>query len=64
MRRAKEQLTQKFTALNDTNELFLKSYEEKMITKLQVKFGKTRPELQQIIDIISSRIIKVKGLNS
>jgi hypothetical protein len=25
MRRAKEQLTQKFTALNDTNELFLKS---------------------------------------
>lgn len=46
----KERLKQKFAALTDTDVLFLEGKEEEMITKLHVKFGKTRQELQQIIN--------------
>ena len=46
----KEHLKKKFAALTDTELLFLEGKEEEMITKLQVKFGKTRQELYQIIN--------------
>jgi uncharacterized protein YjbJ (UPF0337 family) len=48
----KEHLKQKFAALTDTDVLFLEGKEEEMITKLQVKFGKTRQELHQIINAL------------
>jgi uncharacterized protein YjbJ (UPF0337 family) len=46
----KKHLKQKFSALTDTDLLFLKGKEEEMITRLQIKFGKTRQELYQIIN--------------
>ncbi|CAM2945924.1 CsbD family protein [Flavobacterium frigoris] len=46
----KEHLKKKIAALTDTELLFLEGKEEEMITKLQVKFGKTRQELYQIIN--------------
>lgn len=46
----KEHLKQKFAALTETDLLFLEGKEEEMITKLQLKFGKTRQELYQIIN--------------
>jgi hypothetical protein len=48
----KEHLKQKFAALTNTDVLFLGVKEEEMITKLQVQFGKTRQELQQIINAL------------
>jgi uncharacterized protein YjbJ (UPF0337 family) len=46
----KENLKQKIAALTATNLLFLEGKEEEMITKLQVKFGKTKQEVYQIIN--------------
>jgi uncharacterized protein YjbJ (UPF0337 family) len=46
----KKHLKQKFSELTDTDLLFLKGKEEEMITRLQIKFGKTRQELYQIIN--------------
>jgi uncharacterized protein YjbJ (UPF0337 family) len=46
----KEHLKQKLAALTDTDLLFLEGKEEEMIAKLQLKFGKTRQELYQIIN--------------
>ncbi|WP_016990683.1 hypothetical protein [Flavobacterium sp. ACAM 123] len=46
----KERLKQKIAALTATNLLFLEEKEEEMITKLQVKFGKTKQEVYQIIN--------------
>ncbi|MEZ7498571.1 hypothetical protein QO200_07440 [Flavobacterium sp. Arc3] len=46
----KERLKQKFAALTDTDVLFLEGKKEEMMVKLQLKLGKTRQELNQIIN--------------
>jgi len=46
----KEHLKLKFAALTDTDVLFLEGKKEEMMVKLQLKFGKTRQELNQIIN--------------
>jgi len=44
----KSGLKEKFAALTDTDLLFVKGKKEEMITKLQIKLGKTREELIKI----------------
>jgi uncharacterized protein YjbJ (UPF0337 family) len=48
----KEHLKQKFAALTDTDVLFIEGKKKEMITKLQVKCGKTRQELHKIINVL------------
>ncbi|OYX85117.1 MAG: general stress protein CsbD [Flavobacteriales bacterium 32-34-25] len=48
----KEKLKQKFTALMDNDLLFLDSKNEDMISRLQVKLGKTKEEVCQIIQTL------------
>ena len=48
----KEHLKKKFAALTDTDVLFLEGKEEEMITKLQIKLGKTRQELYLILNAL------------
>lgn len=48
----KEQLKQKFAALNENDLLFTEDKKEKMIRKLQTKFGKTKEEILKIIDAL------------
>jgi len=45
----KGKLRQKFAALTDNDFLFVKEKKEEMITKLQLKLGKTTEELNKII---------------
>ncbi|MEZ7506499.1 hypothetical protein [Flavobacterium sp. Arc2] len=49
-KKQKERLKQKFAALTDTDVLFLEGKKEEMMVKLQLKLGKTRQELNQIIN--------------
>ncbi|MGO4904014.1 hypothetical protein [Flavobacterium sp. W20_MBD1_R3] len=46
----KKQLKEKFAALNESDLLFAKDKKEEMISKLQIKLGKTREEILKIID--------------
>jgi uncharacterized protein YjbJ (UPF0337 family) len=46
----KEQLKEKFAALNKNDLLFAEDKKAKMIRKLQIKFGKTREEILEILD--------------
>jgi uncharacterized protein YjbJ (UPF0337 family) len=48
----KQHLKLKFAALTDTDVLFLEGKEEEMMAKLQIKLGKTRQELHQIISAL------------
>lgn len=48
----KKHLKLKFAALTDTDVLFLEGKEEEMMAKLQIKLGKTRQELHQIISAL------------
>lgn len=46
----KKQLKEKFAALNESDLLFSKDKKEEMISKLQIKLGKTREEILKIIE--------------
>lgn len=48
----KGKLKQKFAILLDNDLLFTEGKKEEMFGKLQIKLGKTREELQQIITTI------------
>ncbi|PRZ20672.1 CsbD family protein [Flavobacterium granuli] len=48
----KEHLKQKFASLTDTDLLFLQGKEDEMMTKLQIKLGKTKKELYKIINTL------------
>jgi uncharacterized protein YjbJ (UPF0337 family) len=52
MEEQKEHLKQKICRFNDTDVLFLEGEEEEMITKLQVKCGKTKQKLHKIINVL------------
>ena len=45
----KGKLKQKFAKLTDNDLLFLEGKKDEMIGKLQIKLGKTKEELQKII---------------
>lgn len=45
-------LKQKFAELTDNDFLFVEGKKDEMIGKLQLKLGKTREEIQKIIDEI------------
>ena len=45
-------LKQKFAQLTDNDFLFVEGKKDEMIGKLQLKLGKTREEIQKIIDEI------------
>jgi uncharacterized protein YjbJ (UPF0337 family) len=46
----KSKLKQKFAALTENDLLFTKGKKEEMIEKLQIKLGKTKEELNKIIE--------------
>ena len=48
----KGKLKQKFAALIDSDLLFAEGKKEEMLGKLQVKLGKTKEELHQIIELL------------
>ena len=45
----KGHLIQKFAALTNNDLLFVKGKQEEMISKLQIKLGKTKEELHKIL---------------
>jgi uncharacterized protein YjbJ (UPF0337 family) len=48
----KEHLKQKFAALTDTDVFIIEGQKKEMITKIEVKCGKTRQELHKIINAL------------
>ena len=48
----KGKLKQKFATLIDSDLLFAEGKKEEMLGKLQVKLGKTKEELHQIIELL------------
>jgi uncharacterized protein YjbJ (UPF0337 family) len=48
----KAKLKQKFAILTDNDLLFTEGRKEEMYAKLQIKLGKTKEELQRIIDAL------------
>ena len=50
----KEKLKQKFVTLTDNDVLLAEGKQDKMLSRLQVKLGKTREELLKIIGTLFS----------
>ncbi|MDR6844390.1 CsbD family protein [Flavobacterium granuli] len=48
----KGKLKQKFAALTDNDLLFVEGKKDEMLGKLQIKLGKTKEELQKIIQAL------------
>lgn len=48
----KGKLKQKFARLTDNDLLFLDGKKDEMLGRLQIKLGKTKDELQKIIDAL------------
>jgi uncharacterized protein YjbJ (UPF0337 family) len=48
----KAKLKQKFAALTDNDLLFVEGKKDEMLNKLQTKLGKTKEELQKIIQAL------------
>jgi uncharacterized protein YjbJ (UPF0337 family) len=48
----KEKLRQVFTDLTDKDLLFIDGRKEEMLTKLQIKLGKTEEELDEFIHLL------------
>lgn len=48
----KEKLRQVFTDLTDKDLLFIDGRKEEMLTKLQIKLGKTEEELDELIHLL------------
>ena len=50
--KTKGKLKQKFAGLTDNDLMFAEGMKDEMIGRLQVKLGKTKEEMQKIIDAI------------